>query len=306
MTDSEYIDEYIDYLDTVKGYSTNTIKSYKEDINDFLNWIKSEKMARDLLHIRNKVASNYKVSLKTNKLSVSTINRKISSLTSFYAYLLKEGYVDNNYFEDVESLKKEKRLPHILKETEIDYLFKSIDRTNPLGNRNYLILELLYGTGIRVSELCSLNISDLSFSDSTIKIRGKGDKERIVIMFDNLKDDLKSYINNDRLVLIRKSTNIDNRTLLLNKNGTSLTARGVRVILNDIINKCGETYHITPHMLRHSFATTMLDHGADLRSVQELLGHESLSTTQIYTHVSIEQMKKEYMEAFPRASKKKD
>lgn len=306
MTDSEYIDEYIDYLDTVKGYSSNTLKSYKEDITDFLNWIKSEKMARDLLHIRNKVASNYKVSLKTNKLSVSTINRKISSLTSFYAYLLKEGYVDNNYFEDVESLKKEKRLPHILKETEIDYLFNSIDRTNPLGNRNYLILELLYGTGIRVSELCSLNISDLSFSDSTIKIRGKGDKERIVIMFDNLKDDLKNYINNDRLVLLRKSTNIDNRTLLLNKNGTSLTARGVRVILNDIINKCGETYHITPHMLRHSFATTMLDHGADLRSVQELLGHESLSTTQIYTHVSIEQMKKEYMEAFPRASKKKD
>ena len=263
-------------------------------------------MARDLIHIRNKVASNYKVQLKTNKFSVSTINRKISSLTSFYEYLLKEGYVEKNYFDDVESLKKEKRLPHILKESELDYLFKSIDRSTPLGNRNYLILELLYGTGMRVSELCSLNISDLSFSDSTIKIYGKGDKERIVIMFDNLKDDLKNYINNDRLVLLRKSHDIDNRTLLLNKNGTSLTSRGVRIILNDIINKCGETYHITPHMLRHSFATSMLDHGADLRSVQELLGHESLSTTQIYTHVSIEQMKKEYMEAFPRALKKKD
>ena len=263
-------------------------------------------MARDLIHIRNKVASNYKVQLKTNKFSVNTINRKISSLTSFYEYLLKEGYVEKNYFDDVESLKKEKRLPHILKESELDYLFKSIDRSTPLGNRNYLILELLYGTGMRVSELCSLNISDLSFSDSTIKIYGKGDKERIVIMFDNLKDDLKNYINNDRLVLLRKSHDIDNRTLLLNKNGTSLTSRGVRIILNDIINKCGETYHITPHMLRHSFATSMLDHGADLRSVQELLGHESLSTTQIYTHVSIEQMKKEYMEAFPRALKKKD
>lgn len=306
MNDCEYIEEYIDYLNTVKGYSENTLKSYKEDITDFLNWIKKEKMARDLIHIRNKVASNYKVQLKTNKFSVSTINRKISSLTSFYEYLLKEGYVEKNYFDDVESLKKEKRLPHILKESELDYLFKSIDRSTPLGNRNYLILELLYGTGMRVSELCSLNIIDLSFSDSTIKIYGKGDKERIVIMFDNLKDDLKNYINNDRLVLLRKSHDIDNRTLLLNKNGTSLTSRGVRIILNDIINKCGETYHITPHMLRHSFATSMLDHGADLRSVQELLGHESLSTTQIYTHVSIEQMKKEYMEAFPRALKKKD
>ncbi len=306
MTDSDYIDDYINYLDTIKGYSTNTLKSYKEDILDFSNWLKKEKMAKDIVHIRSRVASNYKVALRNQKLSVSSINRKISSLTSFYTYLVKEGYVNENFFSEVESLKKEKRLPHVLKEDELNYLFNSIDRSTALGNRNYCLLEVMYGTGVRVSELCSIEISDLSFSDSTIKIRGKGDKDRIVIMFDNLKEDLKNYINNDRLVLIRKSTKIDNRTLFLNKNGTSLTDRGVRLILNDIIKKCGETYHISPHMLRHSFATSMLDHGADLRSVQELLGHESLSTTQIYTHVSIEQMKKEYMESFPRAKKKKD
>lgn len=306
MTDSDYIDDYINYLDTIKGYSTNTLKSYKEDILDFSNWLKKEKMAKDIVHIRSRVASNYKVALRNQKLSVSSINRKISSLTSFYTYLVKEGYVDENFFSEVESLKKEKRLPHVLKEDELNYLFNSIDRSTALGNRNYCLLEVMYGTGVRVSELCSIEISDLSFSDSTIKIRGKGNKDRIVIMFDNLKEDLKNYINNDRLVLIRKSTKIDNRTLFLNKNGTSLTDRGVRLILNDIIKKCGETYHISPHMLRHSFATSMLDHGADLRSVQELLGHESLSTTQIYTHVSIEQMKKEYMESFPRAKKKKD
>ncbi len=306
MTDSDYIDDYINYLDTIKGYSTNTLKSYKEDILDFSNWLKKEKMAKDIVHIRARVASNYKVALRNQKLSVSSINRKISSLTSFYTYLVKEGYVNENFFIEVESLKKEKRLPHVLKEDELNYLFNSIDRSTALGNRNYCLLEVMYGTGVRVSELCSIEISDLSFSNSTIKIRGKGNKDRIVIMFDNLKEDLKNYINNDRLVLIRKSTKIDNRTLFLNKNGTSLTDRGVRLILNDIIKKCGETYHISPHMLRHSFATSMLDHGADLRSVQELLGHESLSTTQIYTHVSIEQMKKEYMESFPRAKKKKD
>ncbi len=306
MTDEDLISDFINYLSTVKGYSGNTIKSYKEDVDDFYNWIKGEKMARDLTHIRSRVASNYKVVLKKENYSTNTINRKISSLTSFYAYLVKEGYVEENYFDEVESLKKEKRLPHILKENELNYLFNSIDKSTSLGERNYLILEVLYGTGLRVSELCEMKISDISFSDSTIKINGKGNKDRFVIMFDNLKEDMKVYLNGSRLVLLKKSHDLENRTVFLNKNGTSLTPRGVRVILNDLIKKCGETYHITPHMLRHSFATSMLDHGADLRSVQELLGHESLSTTQIYTHVSVEQMKKEYMEAFPRAKKKKD
>jgi integrase/recombinase XerC len=151
-----------------------------------------------------------------------------------------------------------------------------------------------------------MQIKDINFADSTIKIFGKGSKDRLVIMFDDLVKDLKHYLSNERLSLLRKSSDIDNRNVFLNKNGTSLTPRGVRVILNDILEHAGETYHITPHMLRHSFATSMLDHGADLRSVQELLGHESLSTTQIYTHVSVEKMKSEYMAGHPRAHKKNE
>ncbi len=306
MTDLEVVEDYSNYLLTVKGYSLNTIKSYKEDVLSFRKWIRDEKMASDLLHIRERVAQNYKSSLRFDNLSVASIDRKISSLNTFYKYLLKEGYVKENFFENVESIKKEKRLPHVLKEPELKYLFESIDTKTTLGYRNYVLLEILYGCGIRVSELCSIELNDITYSDSTIKIHGKGSKDRYVIMFDSLKEDIKHYVQNERLILLRKSNNPDNRTLFLNKNGTSLTPRGVRVILNDIILKAGETYHITPHMLRHSFATSMLDHGADLRSVQELLGHESLSTTQIYTHVSVEKMKQEYMSSFPRAKKKKE
>lgn len=304
MSDEEVIQKYLDYLLGIKNYSPNTIKSYKEDILDFQNFIRSEKMARDLLHIRDRVANNFKSDLRRKNLSITSIDRKISSLHSFYKYLLKEELVDENYFDKVEAIKKEKRLPRILKEPELKHLFESIDVNTTLGFRNYILLEVLYGCGIRVSELCSMVISDINFSDSTIKIHGKGSKERLVIMFDDLAIDLKHYLKEERLALLRKSIDIDNRTVFLNKNGTSLTPRGVRVILNDIIKDAGETYHLTPHMLRHSFATSMLDHGADLRSVQELLGHESLSTTQIYTHVSLEKMKSEYMMSHPRALKK--
>jgi integrase/recombinase XerC len=306
MSDDEVIEKYLDYLLAVKNYSSNTIKSYKEDILDFKNFIKEEKMAPDLLHIRDRVAQNFKSSLRYKKLSITSIDRKISSLHSFYKYLLKEELVRENFFDNVEAIKKEKRLPQVLKEPELKHLFNSIDINTVLGFRNYVILEVLYGCGIRVSELCNMQIKDINFADSNIKIFGKGSKDRLVIMFDDLVKDLKHYLSNERLSLLRKSSDIDNRNVFLNKNGTSLTPRGVRVILNDILERAGETYHITPHMLRHSFATSMLDHGADLRSVQELLGHESLSTTQIYTHVSVEKMKSEYMAGHPRAHKKNE
>ena len=306
MNDEEVIQKFVDYLLGVKNYSENTIKSYKEDILDFKKFIRDEKMAPDLIHIRDRVANNYKSSLRYRKLSNSTIDRKISALHSFYKYLFKENIVRENYFDKVEAIKKEKRLPQVLKEPELKHLFESIDVSTVLGFRNYVILEILYGCGLRVSEMCQMVISDINFSDSTIKIHGKGSKERLVIMFDDLQKDLRHYLSTERLILLRKSKDIDNRTVFLNKNGTNLTPRGVRVILDDIIKNAGETFHITPHMLRHSFATSMLDHGADLRSVQELLGHESLSTTQIYTHVSIEKMKNEYMLSHPRARKKEE
>lgn len=182
-------------------------------------------------------------------------------------------------------------------------MMNSIDQKTPMGLRNYLIVSILYGCGLRVSEMCALEISNLDFSNETIHIHGKGDKDRIVIMYDELKEKLLKYISFERIELLKKGDNIESRYLFINNHGGNLTPRGVRVILNTIIDKMGETYKITPHMLRHSFATALLDNGADLRSVQELLGHSNLSTTQIYTHVSVEKMKSEYMAAHPRAKK---
>ncbi len=307
MTEEEAINKYLDYLLSVKNYSENTIKSYKEDILEFSTFVHKEKRAKDILTIRNvRVCNDFKSYLRHKDDKVSSIDRKLSSLRSFYKYLVREEIVNDNYFDQVESLKKEKRLPKIVKEVELKYLFESIDTKDVLGFRNYLILECLYGLGLRVSELTNMKISDISFSDNTIKINSaKGSKDRIAYMFDDLAIDMKDYLKNKRIILLKKSNDIDNRYVFLNKNGTTLTPRGVRVILDNIIANAGETYHLTPHMLRHSFATSMLDHGADLRSVQELLGHENLSTTQIYTHVSIEKLKSEYKMAHPRAIKKK-
>ena len=237
------------------------------------------------------------------KYSATTINRHLSSLRTFYDFLMKRHVVEKNFFEEIASIKKPKRLPEILKNKEIMDMMNSIDQKTPMGLRNYLIVSILYGCGLRVSEMCALEISNLDFSNETIHIHGKGDKDRIVIMYDELKEKLLKYISFERIELLKKGDNIESRYLFINNHGGNLTPRGVRVILNTIIDKMGETYKIKPHMLRHSFATALLDNGADLRSVQELLGHSNLSTTQIYTHVSVEKMKSEYMAAHPRAKK---
>lgn len=306
MTNDEAIAKYVDYLANVKNYSHNTVFNYRNDIMEFLSFIISEKMAANLFSIRNnRVCKNYISYLSSQNLASSSINRKLSSLRSFYNFLLKSELVKANYFEEVEAPKIPKRLPKTIKENEIMMLFNSCDMTKPLGYRNYCLLEVLYGCGLRVSELCNLEIKDIDFNDLSIVVHGKGSKDRIVLMYDDLANHLKHYISSFRLDLLYRSKEVDNRHVFLNKNGTSLTPRGVRVILNKIINDCGETFHLSPHMLRHSFATSLLNNGADMRSVQELLGHENLSTTQIYTHVTFENIKKSYSLSHPRATKDK-
>lgn len=305
MDDLQTIDDYIDYLESIKNYSEHTILSYKNDLIEFYNFIKSERMAPSILKIRNnRPCKNYLVYMSNKGYSSTTINRKLSSLRSFYNYLVKTNEIEHNYFDDVDSIKEPKRLPGLLKVEEIDNMMKSIDKKKALGFRNYVILEILYGCGLRVSELCDLQIKQIDFSNETILIHGKGSKDRIVVMFDDLKHDLRHYISYERTELLRKGKNPETRKVFINNHGGELTPRGVRVILDSIIDKMGETYKVTPHMLRHSFATALLDNGADLRVVQELLGHSNLSTTQIYTHVSVEKMKKEYMISHPRAKKR--
>ncbi len=305
MNDEEAIYNFTDYLFSVKNYSDNTVISYKNDILAFKDFITKKRMAPSLTKIMNPLpAKNYLVYMNSLKYSATTINRHLSSLRTFYDFLLKRHVVNKNYFEEINSIKKPKRLPEILKNKEIMDMMSSIDKSNPLGFRNYIIIEILYGCGLRVSEMCDLEISQIDFSNETILVHGKGDKDRIVIMFDELKENLLHYISHERIKLLQKGSNENSRKVFINNHGNDLTPRGVRVILNGIIEHMGDTFHITPHMLRHSFATALLDNGADLRSVQELLGHTNLSTTQIYTHVSIEKMKSEYAACHPRARKK--
>ncbi len=305
MNDNEAIVRFVDYLTNIKNYSANTVSSYYNDIKEFNEFVKREKMAPSILQIRNnRVCKNYISYLSSTNLASSSINRKLSSLRTFYEFLVKTEVVTNNYFEEVEAPKIPKRLPKTIKENEIMMLFNACDQNTPLGLRNYCILGVLYGCGLRVSELCGLEIKDLDFNDLSIVVHGKGSKDRVVIMYQELADDLKRYISTYRLDLLYRGKDEENRHVFLNKNGTTLTPRGVRVILNKLIADCGETFHLSPHMLRHSFATALLNNGADMRSVQELLGHENLSTTQIYTHVTFDHVKRSYEISHPRASKK--
>jgi len=304
MTDNEALDEFLNYISSIKSYSDNTVLSYKNDILDFANFIHTEGMAKNLLSIRNsRIAENYCMFLSGEGLSTTTILRHISSLSSFYEWLYKEDIVKENYFKNIETPKKPKRKPEIIKEDEINELFEVCDLDDKLGYRNYCILGCLYGCGLRVSELCNMQISDIDFNERLIRIHGKGSKDRDVVIYDDLRDSLKHYISTFRVDLLYISKDLDNRYVFLNKNGKQLTRVGVRKILEHLVMLAGETYHISPHMLRHSFATAMLNHGADIRTVQELLGHESLSTTQIYTDISIETKRASYNLSFPRANK---
>lgn len=291
---------YEAYLQVERGYSDYTISNYLRDVNDFEEYLKSEEMG-DLISIKSKNIARYYVAHLTGLgYKPKTVNRHISSLRSFYRFLLRKEIVKDNLFSEVETLKNDKSLPHFLYTNEINAMFNAIDTTTALGRRNLAILELLYGSGVRVSELCSLTEKSIDFSNETLKVFGKGHKERIVPISSKAKSALKNYLALGRTELLMRNEDNNPTELFLNHHGGPLTPRGVRVILNDIVDKAADTFKVSPHMLRHTFATSLLDGGADLRSVQEMLGHVNLSTTQIYTHVSKEKIKEAYMENHPR------
>ncbi len=292
------------FLSGERNYSNNTIVAYIDDIYDFKKFIIENKFSNKLVELkRAKVAGYYISSLEDEKMSRKTIARKLSSLKNFFDYLVEEKLIKINIFENIKGPKLEKRLPREIKEDEIEMIFGSIPKDSPLSARNYLIIDMLYSLGLRISELCDLEIKQVDFSKNCILIHGKGSKDRIVPVHENLLEQLRDYITFSRTSLLSKSDDFETNKIFINYKGTVLTPRGVRVILNKIIENAGETFKISPHMLRHSFATHMLNNGADLRSVQELLGHKNLSTTQIYTHVSKESLRKTYMQTHPRAKK---
>ncbi len=301
----DYLDDFLNDLKTQKNYSIHTVQGYRRDILDFHAFITSEELASSLIDAtRERLARHFISHLDEKNLTSKTISRKISALRTFYHYLMKQNLIDINIFENVETPKIPKKLPQIIQDEEIEMIFKSIDRYQPLGFRNYVMIDLLFSSGLRASELVNMSIKDLMLDQEQILIHGKGSKDRYVPLHKRLVDDLRHYLTYIRPILLSKGHDVHTLFVFINYKGGNLTVRGLQLILKQVIKNSGETYKIHPHMLRHAFATTLLNHGADLRVVQELLGHEHLKSTQIYTHVSSETIKEKYKETHPRMIKK--
>lgn len=290
------IHNYLDYLKYQKNYSDYTIDNYCRDILEFLDYLD-----REVLDYKSVVYSDLRfflMYLKDEKKDKnSSIDRKLSSLRGFYQYLANEGIVSNNVFSLLNGPKKEKKLPRYFEYNELESLFEACDLSSALGQRDRLILEMLYATGVRVGELVSIKVSDINFSSRTILILGKGNKERIVPYGDYCEEILKLYLKDGYLSLNTQNSSY----LFLNARGAKLTERGVRYLLEEIIKKTSVQKNISPHMIRHSFATHLLNQGCDLMTVQKLLGHESIKATQIYTHVTTDRLRSVYQNSFPRA-----
>lgn len=290
-----YIEKYLEYLKIQKNYSINTIEGYEEDIEFFKKFL--DKNSYNFLEVEYKDIRQFFNYMDSLKLSKNTISRKISSLRNFYKYLARNNYIKYNPFSLTKGPKKDKLLPKFLYYNELEEMFNVCDTTTFYGLRDRLILEILYGTGIRVGELEYMKIKDINFYENKIKILGKGNKERIVYFGEYTREILDLYL---------KQRTDKNEYLLINNHKERLTSRGIRYILNKIIAKTSIETKISPHMLRHTFATHMLNEGCDLLSVQELLGHESLRATQVYTHVTNDRLKDVYLKTHPRNKKRID
>ncbi len=299
------LEEYLDYLKEQKNYSTNTIDSYRRDIELFLNFIKDEGYSFE--NVDNNLIRNFLRFEVIQGKSKRTNQRRIIALRRFYAWLLKNEYVKYNPFISIKTPKHDKKLPSFLHEEEIELLIEAdAKREDFLAKRDHAIIILLYSSGIRVSELISLKLQDINLRQRTMRIVGKGKKERIV-PFSNLSlEALNDYLRNCRNYVLEKNK-ISNPTnaLFINAKGEQITSRGVQYILKNVEERTGINLGLHPHKMRHTFATHLLEKGADLRTIQEILGHTSLETTQVYTHVTTNKMVDTYKNAFPRAKKEK-
>ncbi|MDD5826242.1 MAG: tyrosine-type recombinase/integrase [Bacilli bacterium] len=281
---------YLNYLKVVKKYSDCTILGYKEDLLELYDF------KNDVLKYSEEEVRDYLEYLYSRGLSRNTISRKLSSIRSFYRYMEDEGKIFQNYFKEVSNPRKKSLLPKYARDSDLEKMFHAFSLDDVLGQRNALVLEMLYATGVRVSELVNICVGDINLYDKTIHILGKGRKERVVFFGSYCEDVLRKYLNDGYLKLNQKQS----KYLFLNKNGEKLSSRYVRKIIDMAVLKCGVDYHISPHTLRHTFATDMLNNGADLMTVKELLGHSSVNTTGIYTHVSNERLRNVYEFAHPR------
>lgn len=296
----QYLENFKLFLEVEKNFSAHTVRAYYSDILSFLVWLNVDSFS----DVDYKKIKEYLIFLQKFNYSKTTTARKIASLRTFFNFLFREKITDSNPAKAVHSPKKEKNLPKFLSEDEMTCILNGIKSDTPAGYRNKVILELLYSSGMRISELSGLKFSDLNIDNNEIKVFGKGAKERIVLIPDKVKEMLNIYIKTVRPLINtegpKKQPN-DDSYVFINKTGFKLQPQSVRSVIKDTVNSLQLPKHVTPHVFRHSFATKLLNHGADLRVVQELLGHASISNTQIYTHVTTERLKQAYDEAHPRA-----
>ena len=308
--------EFLDHLLNARKYSPKTVKSYQEDIDIFCEFIFKEGTLMedvDVITIRNFLTEEL-----NRGISKRSCKRRISSLKHFYKYMVSVGYILENPFILIDTPKTETKYPHALYKEQIQEIFnRNAERTDHLKDRDQAILFLLYYSGVRAAELVTLDIQSVSLRERTIRVLGKGNKERIIPFSVECQKVLKQYIDNERKKCIPKFLKWQKiqtakgkdvtamSPLFFNAQGGPLTTRGLEYILDAIEEKTGTFVGLHPHILRHSFATHLLENGADLRVIQELLGHESINATQVYTHVTEEAMKETYLNTFPRAKKKK-
>ena len=295
---SKELSEFQDYLLNVRRYSFNTVSSYSFDICDFTKFIRG--LGKIFKDIKVDDVKSWILDLTERQIGKRSIKRKMSSLKSFYAWMYLQKKVDSDPFEYVHSPKATHVLPDFFSEKEIDALLTANEkRTDKLKDRDQALLMLMFASGLRASEVVNLTFNQVDFDNRIMKVSGKGNKDRLVPFTNSAKEAMLNYINGLRKDLLKEDT----KYIFLNSKGNKMTVRGLEYILDEIEAKTGLYGKIHPHMLRHSFATKMLNRGADLRTIQELLGHSSIETTSIYTHVAYENMKETYEKTFPRAKK---
>jgi integrase/recombinase XerC len=300
------IQDFQIYLEVEKNVSVHTRIAYIADIQEFARFLQDNNFIKnqdEIINAEMETIREYLSWLYRQKVKKVTVNRKVSSLRAFYKYVLRQGKISNNPAQMIQTLKTEKYMPSFLSIDEMFELLKTQNDNSVLSLRNRAILEVFYSSGLRLSELTGLDLIDLDFKQKLVKVRGKGRKERIVPIGGPALKAVQEYL--DKIGEIRQNEDRDifKKPLFINARGKRITSRSIARIVNEITGKSGIGRKISPHALRHSFATHLLNAGADLRSIQELLGHESLSTTQKYTAVNINRMMEIYDKAHPRAKK---
>jgi integrase/recombinase XerD len=292
------VDDFLNFLTVEKGYSKNTIDAYKNDLSQFAKFLERQEVC-DWAQVTRDHLIGFILDMKEREYSSSTVARKVAAVRAFLHFLVSENILSEDPSADLESPSVTKRLPRPISPEDIEKLLAAPDtEKSDRGIRDKALLELLYATGMRATEVVSLDVNDVNLASSTVRCLGKGEKERIIPIYPSAADALEVYLEKGRQALIKDQ---EEKALFVNHRGERLTRQGLWLIIKRYVKQIGISDQVTPHTLRHSFATHMLDGGADLRNVQKLLGHANMSTTQVYTQVSNKHLREVYDDSHPRA-----